>query len=114
MSLTELFCDADDFCQDCIPKWETQLLEQGQRKRRRSSRLSMSEMITLMIQFHQSHYRHFKACYLKHVCKHLVSDFPHLLSYSRFVELMPSVVVPLTAYLKKHYGNSSGKARITQ
>jgi len=68
----------------------------------------MSEMITLMIHFHQSHYRNFKAYYLEYVCKHLSNDFPHLLSYSRFVELMPSVVVPLAAYLKKHYGNCSG------
>ena len=108
MSLTELFCDVDDFCQDFIPKWETRLLEEGHRKRCRSSRLSMSEMITLMIHFHQSHYRNFKAYYLEYVCKHLISDFPHLLSYSRFVELMPSIVVPLSAYLQKHYGSCRG------
>lgn len=112
MRLTQLFCDVDDFCQDFIPKWETQLLKQGQRKRRRSSRLSMSEMITLMIHFHQSHYRNFKAYYLGYVCKHVISDFPHLLSYSRFVELIPSVVIPLAAYLKKHYGNCRGIAYI--
>ena len=112
MRLTQLFCDVDDFCQDFIPKWETQLLKQGQRKRRRSSRLSMSEIITLMIHFHQSHYRNFKAYYLEYVCKYLISDFPHLLSYSRFVELMPTIVVPLAAYLKKHYGNSRGIAYI--
>ena len=70
MSLTELFCDVDDFSQDFVPKWETLLIEQGQRKSRRSSRLSISEIITLMIHFHQSHYRNFKAYYLEHVCKH--------------------------------------------
>ena len=68
----------------------------------------MSEIITLMIHFHQSHYRNFKAYYLGYVCKHLISDFPHLLSYSRFVELMPGVVVPLSAYLEKHYGKCNG------
>ena len=72
----------------------------------------MCEMITLMIHFHQSHYRNFKAYYLGYVCKHLISDFPHLLSYSRFVELIPSVVIPLAAYLKKHYGNCRGIAYI--
>ena len=107
MGLTELFCDVDDFCQDFLPTWETRLLEEGQRKRRRPSRLSISEIITLMIHFHQSHYRNFKAYYLEYVCKHLVSDFSHLLSYSRFVELMPGVVVPLTRYLKKTMGTAA-------
>ena len=108
MSLTELFCDGDDVCQDFMPKWETRLLEVGQRKRCRSSRLSMSEMITLMMHFHQSHYRNVKAYYLEYVGKHFIGDFPHLLRYSRFVELIPSILVPLSAYLQKHYGSCRG------
>ena len=107
-----MFCDVDDFCQDFIPKWETQLLEQSQRKRRRSSRLSMSEMITLMMHFHQSHYRNFKAYYLEYVGKHFIIHFPHLLSYSRFVRLISSTVIPLAVYLKKHDGYCSGIAYI--
>ena len=91
---------------------EILLLEQGQRKRRRSSRLSMSEMITLMMHFHQSHYRNFKAYYLEYVGKHFIIHFPHLLNYSRFVELILSIVIPLAAYLKKHDGNCSGIAYI--
>ena len=43
-------------------------------------KLAEGEIITLMIHFHQSHYRNFKAYYLEYVCKHLISDFPHLLS----------------------------------
>ena len=65
-------------------------------------------MITLIIHFHQSHYRSFKAYYLEYVRKHLISDFPHLLSDSSFVELMPSFVLPLSAYLQKHYGRCRG------
>jgi hypothetical protein len=37
MSLLELFCDVDDFCQDFEPKWETYQLEIGLRKRRQKS-----------------------------------------------------------------------------
>ena len=112
LSLTELFCDVDDVCQDFMPKWETRLLEEGQRKRCRSSRLSMSEMITLMMHFHQSHYRNFKAYYLAYVGKHVIGDFPHLLRYARVVELMPSILVPLSAYLQKHDGSCRGIAYV--
>lgn len=112
MSLTELYCDVDDFCQHFIPRLEKQLIAEGQRKRRRPSRLSISEIMTLMIHFHQSHYRDFKAYYLQYVSVFLKGDFPNLVSYSRFVELMPRVSLPLAAYLKSQYGQSRGIAYI--
>jgi len=37
--LTELFCDVDDFCQSFIPQWERQLIESGEKQRRRSSQM---------------------------------------------------------------------------
>ena len=44
--------------------------------------------MTLLIWFHQSHYRTFKAFYQHHVCIHLRGAFPGLVSYGRFVELI--------------------------
>ena len=84
-----LFCDVDDFCLIFIPLWQMILLQQGVIKRVREPQLSMSEMITLIIHFHQSHYRNFKSYYLEYVCVHLRDEFPHLVRYNRFVELMP-------------------------
>jgi hypothetical protein len=108
MSLLELFVSVDDFCQTFLPVWEKQLLADGSKKRRRSGQLSISEVMTIIIYFHQSRYRNFKAYYVEHVCQHLVGEFPNLVSYERFVILMPSVFGPLSAYLKSLYGNCSG------
>ncbi len=49
MILHELFCDADDFCQEFIPVLNQTLLEDGKKKRRKSKCLYESEIITLVI-----------------------------------------------------------------
>jgi hypothetical protein len=36
MTLTELFCDVDDFWQSFSPYWEKEQLASGEKKRRRS------------------------------------------------------------------------------
>lgn len=99
-SLVELFCDVDDFCQVFLPKFTAHLLANGIRKRKRARSLSISEVMTILIHFHQSHYRNFKAYYCKHVMVHMQSEFPGLVSYQRFVEYMPSTLIPLCVYLK--------------
>lgn len=107
-SLVEIFCAVDDFCQEFMPSYEAQLLADGQRQRRREGRLWVGEVMTLMIHFHQSHYRNFKAYYLNYVRVHLSAEFPGWVSYTRFVELMPSVLVPLCAYLRHCCGSCTG------
>jgi hypothetical protein len=108
MSLLELFVDVDDFCQLFLPIWQKRLLSDGSRKRLRKGQLSISEIMTIIIYFHQSRYRDFKTYYLEHVCKHLCAEFPNLVTYERFVALMPSVFGPLSAYLKSLYGKCRG------
>jgi hypothetical protein len=61
-----------------------------------------------MIHFHQSHYRDFKSYYQEHVLVHLCREFPRLVSYGRFVELMPRAVVPLAVYLRQRFGDCTG------
>src|SRR5262245_6980408 len=97
-SLLELFVRVDDFCQVFLPSWERKLMQDGSKKRRHAGELSISEIMTILIHFHQSHYRDFKTYYTDHVCEHLRSEFPKLVSYERFVILMPSVLGPLSAY----------------
>lgn len=63
-SLTELFCLIDDFCQTFEPEWERHLLADGLKKRRRAASLSLSELMTLAVLFHQLRYRQFKSFYL--------------------------------------------------
>src|SRR5688572_16610638 len=99
-SLTELFCSVDDFCQDFVPVWRKQLLSAGEMQRQRERSLSVSEIMTILIHFHQSHYRDFKAYYTDYVSERLQKEFPGLVSYTRFVEFIPSVLIPLGVYLR--------------
>jgi IS5 family transposase len=99
-SLLELFCDVDDFCKAFLPVWNRQLLASGAKQRQRARSLTVSEIMTILIAFHQSHYRDFKAYYCDHVLKHWRSEFPGLVSYTRFVEYIPSALVPLLVYLR--------------
>jgi hypothetical protein len=108
MSLLELFVSVDDFCQIFLPVWEKKLFADGSKKRHRTGQLSISEIMTIIIYFHKSRYRNFKAYYIEHVCRHLRGEFPNLVSYERFVILMPTVFGPLSAYLKELYGSCSG------
>ena len=112
MSLDELFCDVDDFCQLFLPAWHRQLLTDGGRHRQRASRLTLSEIMTLLVYFHQSQYRNFKAYYLLHLCRHQRGEFPNLLSYNRFVALIPTVLMPLWVYLQTRTGAQTGIAFI--
>lgn len=108
MSLLELFCHVDDFCQSFLPSFHAHLLESGLRQRQRARCLSCSEIMTILILFHQSHYRDFKAFYHQEVVAHLHAEFPGLVSYTRFVEFIPSVLMPLCAYLRHCMGNCTG------
>lgn len=64
--------------------------------------------MTIMVWFHQSGYRIFKDYYIKEVMKNLMREFPKLVSYNRFVELMKSALVPLAYYLETRFGDCTG------
>ncbi len=106
MNILPIFCDIDDFCLLFEPLWRRQLL--ATRQRNRASTLCLSEVMTIIVLFHSSGYRNFKTFYTAHVVKHLGWAFPRLVSYNRFVELMPSAVVPLCGYLQTRKGVCSG------
>jgi len=108
MSLLELFGDIDDFCQGFLPVWERELLASGRRQRRRDGQLYPSEVMTVLVYFHQARFRDFKTYYTRYVARHLRAEFPQLVSYSRFLQLLPSVLIPLCAYLKSCYGTCTG------
>lgn len=106
--LVELYCDVDDFCRVFIPQWQKQLLEDGTRKRQRECRMSMSEIMTIIVGFHMSHHRDFKNYYLGYVKVFFRKDFPTLLSYTRFLEVMPRTIVPMCAYFSSLKGKPTG------
>ncbi len=107
MSVLELFCDVDDFMLSFAPQWKASELAAG-KQRQRAGQLWASEIMTILIHFHQSHYRTFKAYYTEDVQVSLRSEFPHLVSYARFVALMPSMMIPMLASLQSRYGTCTG------
>ena len=107
MDFLEVFCEVDDFCQNFSPIWNKRLIQGAEQHRNRRGELNLSELMTIMIQFHNSGFRTFKYYYL-HLQKYHRKDFPNLVSYNRFVELMPSIVVPLGCYLSANRGESTG------
>lgn len=107
-TLEELFCSVDDFCQTFEPQWERQLLGNGLQKRKRDRSLCLSEIMTILIGFHQSCYRNFKAYYQDKVQVQWQAYFPGLVSYHRFVEWMPSTLLPLCANLGSCFGSCTG------
>ncbi len=109
MSLLELFVEIDDFYQE-FERWAAPQQLSGAARRGPRASLSASEIMTIVIHFHQQGYRDFKSFYQKHVCKHLLTEFPRLVSYGRFVELMPGVLLVLCAYLKSRFGSCTGIA----
>jgi hypothetical protein len=108
LSLEELFCSVDDFCQSFEPQWRRQLLGFGLQQRNRPRSLSLSEIMTLLIGFHQSCYRNFKTDYEEKVQSKWAEAFPGLVSYQRFIEWVPGTLVPMCAYLRSCFGKCSG------
>lgn len=105
-----LFTAIDDFCLTFEPTFKTALLASGTHRRQRQAALALSEVMTIAVFFHSSGYRTFKDYYTQLVCRHLRSEFPNLVSYNRFVELLPTALLPLCAFLHSRKGKSLGIA----
>ena len=101
LDVTQLFCDVDDFYRDFERLCERNIARlpwDGQPKRYRS-KLSISEVMTIVIAFHGSGYRTFKDFYKGKVLADWQAAFPNLVSYGRFVELMPWSFMALVSFL---------------
>jgi transposase len=106
--LTELFCRIADFCKKFEPEMYSRLLTDKQRFRRRKTQLSLSEMMTLLVLFHQLRHRQFKRFYLNYVSQYLRAEFPNLPSYSRCIELMPHCALAFAAFFQSLKGKPTG------
>jgi hypothetical protein len=108
MSLLELFCAVDDFCKAMDEEQSGRLMLSGKQQRQRAGQMSDSDALTIMIHFHQSQYRNFKAYYQQHVQEYLQAEFPNLISYGRFVQRMPRLLGWLCVYLFSRLGACTG------
>jgi hypothetical protein len=95
--ITEIYCLADDFCKEFYRALSPLTIGNTPKK---TPAMSSSEVITLMILFHDKGYRNFKHFYIHYVQKHLTHLFPKTVSYNRFTELMQGVNLPLALFVK--------------
>lgn len=102
--IVEIFCDIDDFYKSHVKQLAAKSLPLPKGKRQRKTEMSESEMMTIMILFHLSHYRTFKDFYLDCILDQLSVYFPKAVSYPRFVALMPRMLEPLTTYVLSKTG----------
>ena len=105
--LIELYCAIDDFWKFFKSELDKHLITRTW-PHGPEPVLSTPEMMTIIILFHQSHFRNFKHFYCDYVLKFLRKEFPKLISYSRFVYLMKNLFVPLFAFILYNRGKITG------
>jgi hypothetical protein len=109
--LLEHFCQFDDFCQAFEPRWEARLLPEAApsaRHRGPKPGLADSEIITILVLYHSSHFKNFKTFYEGIVLSLLRPAFPKAPCYARFIALTSHVWVPLTVFLLSRMGRRTG------
>ena len=109
MDWDALYCAVDDFCNAFEAAWRSRMIADGEQRRNRPGRLSLSERLTIMIGFRMSEYRTFKKYYLLLLADRR-KEFPDLISYTRFIQWMPSLTGPMAAYLMSRFGEVTGIA----
>ena len=94
-----LFCFVDDFYKGFEPWYKKSLISSGTKKRNRECKMSLSEIITILIAFHQSGMACFKYFYLE-LMRNYRNLFNYLVHYDRFVALIKLAFPALVCLLK--------------
>jgi hypothetical protein len=104
VKITEIFYLVDEFCKEYNKAKEGYELTNttAKKTRKRKFRLCDSEVITILIIFHQGQFRNFKHFYIHYVQSHMKSYFPETVSYNRFVELQQKVMLPMCVFLQMY------------
>ena len=111
-NLTLIFCLCDDFFK-CFSAQiaSRQLPGNIPINFKPSPRMSIPELMTILIAFHLSGYHDLKHFYV-YVAHNWRKEFPGLVSYSRFVELIPCASIFLYGLLTSLRGEVTGKSFI--
>jgi hypothetical protein len=102
MILTKIFYHIDNFCNENEKKIRRKLLQSGMSQRVRQGKLSLSEVLTIIIYFPHSGYKNFKTYYEKCVCETLKGAFRDELSYSRFLEIRKKSIFLLAWFIQEN------------
>ena len=107
MDLTTAYCNLGDFYRNFNFEAPHDLLLGPLRLRQRCTSLNPSELMTILVMFHQSQgYRNFKGYYTEQVLGRWHREFPDAPSYTRVVQLLPRVLWPLAHYLGSRRGEA--------
>lgn len=108
--LVTIFCEIDDFCKEFDTVTAHQRLPAPFAKTARGpkGKLSVSEIMTILVLFQQMRFRTFKMFYCGFLQIYWKTYFPQLPSYTRFIELMANATVPLMVYSQLHSGKRTG------
>jgi hypothetical protein len=107
VSITALFCCLDDFArlyEQCVR--HRTLASEG--RRCRAGKLTLGEMLFIMVLFHLSPFKTFKAFWQYGIEQRYRSCFAELPSYGRFVSLMPRLMLPLCVLMHSLKGEETG------
>ena len=80
MDIVSLFCEIDDFYKIFEVVWRKNQIGNG-RMRNRKSFLSVSEMMAILVMYHESGYKNLKLLYLREIRVHHRKEFPRMVSY---------------------------------
>jgi hypothetical protein len=108
MDMVTMFCDIDDVCRHWLTARYPQLAAPAPTRQHRPARLTLSEVLTILVFFPTSHDRTFKHFYWAHMLLQRRGEFPTLPSYTRFVELIPMTLLPLCADVPTRKGSVTG------
>ena len=100
-NIIEIFCFLDEFCKYFEPELKKRAISaSGKLHRNRPGRMSDSEIMTILVLFHTSRFRDLKSFYLGYICQHMRKEFPHVISYNRFVERQAKVGLHLLLFFQ--------------
>jgi Transposase DDE domain len=107
--LISIFCEIDDFCKEFDTLTKNKLLTGPHPgKRGPETGLAISEIMTILIMFHEVRFRDFKRFYTGFLEVYWRGYFPNLPSYSRFITLMKRAIFPMTVFTQLKSGKRTG------
>jgi len=110
-NLLEIFCEIDDFCNATDLLIQTLLLlTDGKYSAPRGPECGLvnSEIMTILVLYHMSGFKHFKIFYEAIILKSLRAEFPQAPSYARFIVLTKRAWMPLTMFMASKFGKKTG------
>ena len=107
MDLTAIYCHIDDFVKTIQSRPQTLITHHLKGRRGPQRRMSLAEILTIIIYYHASGFKNFKT-YYHYLLTHHRRDFPEIVSYTRFVEFIPMALIPLVHYLNSQRGRVTG------